>query len=108
MTDRNNPEDAYQAFLAMDQQQWLGLLMSLASGGVLTVAEQEGFERAVEDRQTINIQCPQCGETVDTLQASEFNVGELTDEDRHRGFMYDDAPCDTCINEEEQTEAEKA
>jgi hypothetical protein len=47
---RNNAEDAYQAFLSMPTSEWLGLLASLLRGGVLTPAEQEGFERAVQDR----------------------------------------------------------
>lgn len=47
---RTNPDDAYQAFMSMPQKEWLGLLMSLAGGGCLTPAEQQGFERAERDR----------------------------------------------------------
>lgn len=47
---RNNPEDAYKAFMSMGQSEWLGLLGSLMRGGVLTPAEQEGFDRALHDR----------------------------------------------------------
>lgn len=47
---RNNAEDAYQAFMSMPQSEWLGLVGSLLGGGILTPAEQEGFERAVKDR----------------------------------------------------------
>lgn len=47
---RNNPEDAYQAFKSMSVSEWHGLLQSLFGGGVLTPAEQEGFERAFEER----------------------------------------------------------
>lgn len=47
---RDNPEDAYQAFMSMPDSEWRGLLASLFYGGVLTPAEQEGFERAVVDR----------------------------------------------------------
>lgn len=47
---RNNPEDAYQAFMSMGDSEWRGLLASLFCGGVLTPAEQEGFERALQDR----------------------------------------------------------
>lgn len=47
---RNNPEDAFQAFVSMPQSEWLGLVGSLLNGGVLTPAEQEGFERAVDER----------------------------------------------------------
>ena len=50
MTDtRNNPEDAYSAFMSMGQAEWCGLLASLITG-TLTPAEQEGFDRAVRDR----------------------------------------------------------
>lgn len=47
---RNNADDAYNAFMSMPQKEWLGLLVSLATGGVLTPAEQAGFERAERDR----------------------------------------------------------
>ncbi len=51
MTDpRNNPDDAYAAFMSMPRPEWLGLLGSLIRGGVLTPAEQAGFERALRDR----------------------------------------------------------
>lgn len=50
MNPREDPDDAYAAFMSMSQSEWLGLIGSLMSGGVLTPAEQEGFERAVEDR----------------------------------------------------------
>lgn len=51
MTDpRNNPDDAYTAFMSMEDSEWRGLLMSLATGGVLTPAEQEGFDRARQER----------------------------------------------------------
>ena len=47
---RNVPADAYAAFMAMPQSEWLGLCASLASGGILTPAEQEGFDAAIQDR----------------------------------------------------------
>lgn len=47
---RNDPDDAHAAFMSMPRSEWLGLLTSLASGGVLTPPEQEGFERAFQDR----------------------------------------------------------
>ena len=47
---RNNADDAYAAFMSMPQSEWLGLLMSLARGGVLQPEEQKGFERAEKDR----------------------------------------------------------
>jgi len=47
---RNNPEDAYAAFMSMPQSEWLGLCMSLMRGGVLQPAEQIGFDRALADR----------------------------------------------------------
>lgn len=47
---RNNPEDAYQAFISMPASEWNGLIASLLRGGVLTPAEQEGFERAIVAR----------------------------------------------------------
>lgn len=47
---RNNPDDAYQAFMSMPAAEWKGLVGSLMSGGVLTPAEQAGFERAMQER----------------------------------------------------------
>jgi len=47
---RGNPIEAYDAFMSMPQSEWTGLVGSLLRGGVLTPAEQEGFERAVVDR----------------------------------------------------------
>lgn len=48
---RENAEDAYQAFMSMTATQWALLLRDMFNGGVLTLPEQEGFERALEDRQ---------------------------------------------------------
>lgn len=54
MTDpRNNPEDAYQAFMNMPASEWQGLLRSILGGGVLTPPEQEGFERALRNRRAL-------------------------------------------------------
>ncbi len=47
---RNNPLDAYEAFMAMPDSEWAGLTASLLAGGVLTVAEQQGFEKAMQER----------------------------------------------------------
>lgn len=47
---RNNADDAYAAFMSMGLSEWLGLIDSLLSGGVLRPEEQKGFERAVQDR----------------------------------------------------------
>jgi hypothetical protein len=48
---RNNADDAYAEFMAMERKHWLGLLVSVTVGrGVLTEAEREGFERAERDR----------------------------------------------------------
>lgn len=47
---RNNAEDAFQAFIKMPSTEWSGLIGSLLRGGVLTPAEQEGFERALKVR----------------------------------------------------------
>jgi hypothetical protein len=47
---RANADDAYEAFMSMPQPEWLGLVASLLRGGTLTPFEQEGFDRAVEDR----------------------------------------------------------
>lgn len=47
---RNNPEDAYEAFMSMPASEWFGLIDSLMRGGVLTTAEQEGFNQALTDR----------------------------------------------------------
>ncbi|NCX56186.1 MAG: hypothetical protein EBW87_03195 [Burkholderiaceae bacterium] len=47
---RGNSDDAYEAFMSMPQQEWLGLLVSLASGGCLEFEENKGFERALRER----------------------------------------------------------
>lgn len=47
---RENADDAYAIFMAMPDSEWLGLIGSLISGGVLTPAEEAGFIRASEDR----------------------------------------------------------
>ena len=47
---RNNADDAYAVMMQMPQSEWLGLIGSLVRGGVLTPAEQAGFERAAKDR----------------------------------------------------------
>jgi len=47
---RNNADDAYSIFMQMGSAEWLGLLGSLMRGGVLTPAEQHGFNRALEAR----------------------------------------------------------
>jgi hypothetical protein len=49
---RNNPDDAYAAFMGMGDDEWLGLLMSIVQGGVLEPAEQIGFERALNERKS--------------------------------------------------------
>ncbi len=50
MNPRTDPEDAYQAFMSMPDSEFAGLLRSLLGGGVLTPAEQQGFDRALLDR----------------------------------------------------------
>lgn len=47
---RNNPNDAYQAFMSMPDSEFRGLVFSLLRGGCLTSAEQIGFDRALADR----------------------------------------------------------
>lgn len=47
---REDPEEAYRAFMGMSDDSWLGLVKSLMSGGVLTPAEQQGYRRACVDR----------------------------------------------------------
>lgn len=47
---RNNAEDAYLTFVEMDKEEWRDVCFSLLRGGVLTPAEQEGFERATLER----------------------------------------------------------
>lgn len=47
---RDNAEDAYQAFMNMSATSWALLIRDMINGGVLTPPEQEGFERALEDR----------------------------------------------------------
>lgn len=49
---RNNPDHAFDAFASMPESEWQGLLQSLRSGGVLTPAEQIGFDRALALRKT--------------------------------------------------------
>jgi hypothetical protein len=51
---RKDPEAAYQAFMGMGESEWRGLLRSLMGGGVLEVAEQVGFERALKDRRLLH------------------------------------------------------
>lgn len=52
---RTDPDDAYEAFMSMPESEWKGLIGSLISGGVLTPAEQIGFERALEERKIKNV-----------------------------------------------------
>lgn len=47
---RENADDAYATFMDMSASEWLGLIGGLLRGGVLTPVEQEGFDRAVQDR----------------------------------------------------------
>lgn len=47
---RNNPDDAYAAFMSMPQAEWLGVIGSLLRGAAFTPAEQVGLERALKDR----------------------------------------------------------
>lgn len=47
---RNNADDAYESFMSMGQDEWQGLLRSLAGGGTLQVEENKGFERALKER----------------------------------------------------------
>lgn len=47
---RNNADDAYAAFKSMGEDEWQGLLRSLAGGGMLQPEEQKGFERALKER----------------------------------------------------------
>jgi hypothetical protein len=54
---RNNESAAYRVFMAMPESEWQGLVRSLLAGGVLTPAEQRGFDAALEDRG--NIERPQ-------------------------------------------------
>ena len=49
---RNNAEDAYLTFMEMSRDEYQSLCFSLVRGGVLTPAEQEGFDRAMYDRRT--------------------------------------------------------
>lgn len=50
---RTNPDDAFDAFMSMGDAEWRGLLASLFGGGVLTPAEQEGFDRALSARKLV-------------------------------------------------------
>ena len=47
---RNNPDDAYEAFLSVPLGEWYGLIRSLLDGGVLTPSEEIGFKRACAAR----------------------------------------------------------
>lgn len=54
MSAPRSEQDAYEAFMAMSQSEWLGLLSSLfCGGGVLTVVEQDGFDRAMDERKVL-------------------------------------------------------
>jgi len=48
---RENADDAYQMMMGMSDDEWSGLVVSLLKGGVLTPAEQEGFDRACADKE---------------------------------------------------------
>ncbi len=43
---RNNADDAFQAFMSMEESEWNALLVSISQGGVLQPEEQKGFDRA--------------------------------------------------------------
>lgn len=47
---RDNADDAYATFMDMPQSEWWGLITSLMNGGVLGGPEEEGFQRAVKER----------------------------------------------------------
>jgi hypothetical protein len=47
---RNNPDDAYAAFMSMGESEWQACLRSILGGGVFQPAEQAGFERALKER----------------------------------------------------------
>jgi len=47
---RNNADDAYAAFMSMGDDEWRGLLASLARGGMLQPEEDKGFQRALRER----------------------------------------------------------
>ena len=50
MSTRDNADEAYAAFMSMGTDEWKGLFRSLASGGVLEPAEDEGYRRALKER----------------------------------------------------------
>ena len=62
---RNNPEDAYLTFLAISTDEWPDVSFSLLGGGVLTLAEQEGFERATLARAKVMADRGTIEETLD-------------------------------------------
>lgn len=49
---REDAEVAYAVFMSMPKSEWLGLLSSILSGGILQPEEQKGFSRALRDRKT--------------------------------------------------------
>lgn len=53
---RNNVDDAYAAFMAMEASEWQGVIRTLlqGAGGGFTMAEQVGLERALADRPRAN------------------------------------------------------
>lgn len=50
LSPRADADEAHRAFMSMPDSEWLGLLASLAGGGVLEPEEQKGFERAEQER----------------------------------------------------------
>lgn len=51
---RSNADLAYKAFMKMPEKEWLGLVASLAGGGVLEPEESKGFARASKERAAKN------------------------------------------------------
>lgn len=52
---RENADDAYATIMEMSERERVGMLNSLVSGGVLTLPEQEGFERASKEIAALRI-----------------------------------------------------
>jgi hypothetical protein len=47
---RENADDAFQAFMGMDQSQWDAMMDESHGGAFLTGPEQEGLSRAIAER----------------------------------------------------------
>lgn len=82
MTDpRDDAELSYQAFKSMKDSEWLGLLESLRSGGVLRPEESKGFLRALRERGNPLAPLPKPAPVPDHIKPKTKVEHEVTDND---------------------------